>query len=161
MMVIYHDFGGTHSSCVAANIHINILQCDVVPDKVKLHCLPTFDKIQSTDMGCLKYIGEDEFGAKVYTLYRRRAAKFVIPAIRDMYNLLMGTKNNEGLYLVDTAPAVNSLMAIGGFTSRRLGIICIGRPIVTYGTIRNYKTIANIVERVKKQMREDMGKFKP
>ena len=33
MIIIYHDVGGTHSTAVAANIHVNNLPIDKVPDK--------------------------------------------------------------------------------------------------------------------------------
>ncbi len=44
-MVIYHDVGGSHSSCVAANIHVKNLPSNTTPTKEDLLKLPTFDKI--------------------------------------------------------------------------------------------------------------------
>lgn len=46
MIVIYHDVGGAHSTSVAANIHINKLPVDRIPNKKELLSLPTFDKIE-------------------------------------------------------------------------------------------------------------------
>ncbi|MCR3759548.1 DUF3189 family protein [Clostridium felsineum] len=152
MIVIYHDVGGTHSTAVAANIHINKLPMDKVPKKEELLKLKTFDKIDKGDMGHLVYIGEDEFKDKVYTIGRQYAANLVIPAIEDMYSILNG--NNEDLMIVDTKPTVNTLMKIGGFTSRRLHMVSIGRPIVTYGSLKAYMEIANIVKGVKNNLRK-------
>lgn len=154
MIVVYHDVGGAHSSCVAANIHINKLPIDEVPDKKKVLAMPTFDNLKGKDHGHLIYIGVDEFGAKVFTLSRMYKPDLVIPAISDMYTILNG--NSEGIYLVDTSPTVNNYMRIGGFSSRVLGMVGFGRPIVTYGTLKSYKKISKLVESVKQRMQVEI-----
>lgn len=85
MIVIYHDVGGAHSSCICANIHTSNLAMDRIPDAEEILSLPTFDKITKAEHGRLIFIGTDEFGAKVYTLCRMRSKKYVIPALSDMY----------------------------------------------------------------------------
>lgn len=156
MIVIYHDVGGCHSSAVAANIHINKLPMDSVPSEDMLISLPTFDNISKNDKGKLIYIGKDEFGAKVYTLCRRYNTKVVIPAISDLYNELNGSL--DGFFLADTSPSVNNLMRIGGFSSRALGLVSFGRPIVAKGTIKAYYDIVNIVQKTKEYMRNSLDK---
>ncbi|WP_010235830.1 DUF3189 family protein [Clostridium arbusti] len=151
MIIIYHDVGGTHSTAIAANLHINRLPMDRLPSKEELLNLPTFDKIEKSDLGHLMYIGQDEFEAKVYTLGRKYKPNLVIPAIEDMYSVLKG--NREELYVIDTHPTVNLLMKIGGFTSRGLKWVSFGRPIVTYGSIKAYKDIVNIVKGVKDNLK--------
>ena len=152
MIVIYHDVGGTHSTAVAANIHVNNLPMDKVPDKNEIIQLPTFDKIHKNQLGHIMYIGEDEFGSKVYTLGRKYKPNIVLASITDIYNMVNGKP--EELYIIDTHPTVNIWMKIGGFTSRELGIVTIGRPIVTYGTLKTYKNIAEIVKTVKNKIRK-------
>jgi hypothetical protein len=154
MIVIYHDVGGAHSSAVAANIHINKLPMDKIPKSEEILNLPTFDKLEKKDIGRLIYIGEDEFGARVYTLSRQYKPNLVIPAISDMYNVLNG--NLKGFFLADTSPSVNNLMRIGGFSSRRLGLVSFGRPIVTKGTLAAYSQIVDIVRKAKEQMKKDL-----
>lgn len=157
MMVIYHDIGGTHSSAVAANIHVNKLPRDSVQSRDILLSIPTFDRIEKKDWGRLIFMGEDEFGSGVYTMCRQFAPMIVLPAITDLYNILNGTTGNEGLYLVNTSPTVNSWMAIGGFLSRRMKFVSIGRPIAAYGTMKAYKNISDLVRRVKEQIKEDIN----
>jgi hypothetical protein len=152
MIVIYHDIGGAHSSAVAANIHINKLPMDKVPNKNQILNLPTFDKITKKDYGRLIYIGVDEFGAKVYTISRQYKPELVIPAISDMYNIL--NRSLEGLFFADTSPCVNNLMKIGGFSSRRLNWVSFGRPIVTKGTLDAYTNIAVLVRNTKEYMQK-------
>lgn len=146
-MIIYHDVGGTHSTAVAANIHINKLPMNRVPSKEELLKLPTFDKIEKSDLGHIIYVGEDEFGFKVYTLGIKYSIKYTIPAIQDMYSIVH--KSSEDLYIIDTYPTVNLLMKIGGFSSRELKLVNFGRPIVTYGTQKAYMNIVNVVKGVK------------
>lgn len=152
MIVVYHDVGGAHSTAVAANIHINNLPVNRVPSESELLNLPTFDKIEKDQIGRLIYIGKDEFNAEVYTLARKYKPDLVIPAISDMYSILHG--NSKGIFIADTKPAVNLLMDIGGYTSRRLHLVSIGRPIVTKGTQKAYMDIVNIVKGVKDNMKK-------
>jgi Protein of unknown function (DUF3189). len=152
MIIIYHDVGGAHSTAVAANIHINNLPIDKVPDKNEILALPTFDKIRKSQLGHLLYIGEDEFGFKVYTIGRKYKPNYVIPAIVDSFNIA-GVKPEE-LYIVDTHPTVNIWMKIGGFSSRGLNLVTFGRPIVTYGTLKAYKDIVAIVKGVKETIKK-------
>lgn len=151
MMVVYHDVGGAHSTAVAANIHINKLPMDRVPSSEELLELPTFDKIEKNQIGHLIYIGKDEYDTKVYTLARKYKPNIVIPAIMDMYSILYGS--TDGLYIVDTKPAVNLLMDIGGYSSRKLHLVSFGRPIVTKGTQQAYMDIVNIVKGVKNNLK--------
>ncbi|WP_368490786.1 DUF3189 family protein [Clostridium sp. BJN0013] len=153
MIVIYHDVGGTHSTSVAANIHINKLPMDRIPNKEELLSLPTFDKIEKDQIGRLMYIGEDEFNTKVYTLARKYNANLVVRAIEDMYSVLHGS--NNGLFIVNTKPVVNLLMNIGGYTSRKLHWVSFGRPIVTKGTQQAYMSIVNLVKGVKNNLKSN------
>lgn len=151
MMVIYHDVGGAHSSCVCANIHINKLAMDVVPTEEDILNLPTFDKITKAEYGRLIYIGTDEFGAKVYTLCRMRSKKYVIPAISDMYQIFNGDMN--GFFLADTSPTVTNLLRLGGISSRVLGLVSFGRPIAAKGILQGYTEMVDLVKTTKEYMR--------
>lgn len=151
MIIVYHDVGGAHSTAMAANIHINKLPKDRLPSKDELMALPTFDKITPNQYGRLIYIGDDEFGNKVYTVSRQRKPELVIPAITDMFTILNNGDSSD-LCIVGTQPKVNIWMKIGGFSSRRLGLVSFGRPIVIYGSLKAYKSIVEVVTEVKKQL---------
>lgn len=151
MILIYHDFGGTHTSCVCANIHTNNLPMDRIPEKEEIINLSTFDKITKADYGHLMYIGTDEIGTKVFTLCRKSSKKFVIPAIYDVYKIFNSSMN--GLFLTDTSPTVNNLMRIGGFSSRSLGLISFGRPIVVKGVQKNYLKLVDLVKTTKENIK--------
>lgn len=84
----------------------------------------------------------------------RYKPNIVIPALRDMYTELNESGND--LILVSSQPFVNTWMKIGGFTSRGLGIVPVGRPIVTYGTLKSYMGLVDLVEKVKKKIQLDV-----
>ncbi|MCT4594966.1 MAG: DUF3189 family protein [Anaeromicrobium sp.] len=150
MIVIYNDFGGTHSSATAAHIHVNKLPIDRIPNREELLSLPTFDKVNKSQHGNLIYIGEDELGCKVYTVACEFKPKLVIKAVEDMYKITHGSL--DGLYTINTKHTVNIWMKIGGFFSRYLGLVSFGRPIVTHGTLKAYDNISSLVSNVKKQI---------
>lgn len=129
---------------------------DRPPSIEELMALPTFDNMQKTDKGKLIYIGEDEFGAQVYTLGRRRKADLVIPAICDLYRITTGSL--KGLFLSDTSPSVNNTMRIGGVSSRLLGLVSFGRPIVAKGTIKAYGDIVEIVRKTKEYINQNVDR---
>lgn len=147
MNIIYHDVGGSHSSVIASYIHLNKLPCDRIPTSQEILDIPMFDKTKSKHIGRLILHGIDEFGNKIYTLSRLYHKHTVINAIRSIPSMI-GMNENE-LLLVDTSPAVNYLMKLGGGSSRRFGMIKFGRPIVAYGTTKAYQDILDIVNKVK------------
>ena len=146
MNIIYSCSGGTHSSVVASYIHLGVLPIDRVPTKEEILKTP-FDQLEACDIGRIIYRGTDELDNKVFTLSKRNAGKIVIPALIDLNRLLGHTP--DSLQVVNTLPAVNTLMRIGGFTSRRLKLVNIGRPIVLIGTLQTYHNLAYIVKSLK------------
>lgn len=150
MHIIYHCVGGAHSSPTAAAIHLNMLPMDHVPTKHDLLNLTFFDTTEKVDRGKITFRGTDEFGNKVYTLSRQFQPKMVISVIKEMWSIL-GYDSSE-LLIVDTLPCVNTLMRIGGFSSRRLKWVKFGRPIVTKGTLDAYESIVDVVRETKKML---------
>ncbi|MCK8817237.1 DUF3189 family protein [Natroniella sulfidigena] len=150
MDIIYHDVGGTHSVIVASAIHLNKLPTDKRPTKEEILNLPRFDKVNQQEHGHLLYQGDDEFGNSVYTVGYKYSSKIALPLIKDTYNLIGNA--NDDLLLVDTKPTINYTMKIGGFLSRSLGIVGVGRPIVTNGVLNAYSKIVKLVVDVKRKL---------
>ncbi|WP_053954854.1 DUF3189 family protein [Inediibacterium massiliense] len=150
MYIVYHDVGGAHSTIVAAAIHLNQLPLDYIPDKNELLALPLFDKIQKKDIARLIYHGKDEYGHSIYTIGRKNSAHLVVNAIETVFQMLNFPQNE--ILCVDTSPAVNNLMRIGGGSSRKFGLVSFGRPIVTYGTLKAYSNISEIVKKTKRKI---------
>lgn len=147
MFIVYHCVGGTHSSAIAAGIHLNMLPIDSKPSYKDIKEFPFFDTLTKENQGKIILRGKDSQGNKVFTLSRQFVPQLVIPAVKDSFILGGGDLNN--LLLVDTMSAVNTLMKIGGFSSRRLNLVSLGRPIVTKGTLQAYNDIIKIVKETK------------
>lgn len=148
MNIIYHCVGGTHSSAIAAAIHLDHLPKNRKPSKQEILSVPYFDSLNKEDQGKILFRGKDSVNNSIFTLSRQFVPQLVLPAIKDAWELAGGMR--EDLLLVNTMPSVNLLMRIGGFSSRRLNLVSIGRPIVTLGAIRAYEEILKIVADTRK-----------
>lgn len=147
MKIIYHCFGGTHSSVTATAAHLGMLPPNQQPCTADLLAIPFFDTRESDDHGDIKMMGIDECGNEVYFVGQRGA-----PQILE--NLIYGLGKYfeippEEYKLINVMHKVNVTMKIGGTMSRQLGWINAGRPIVTWGTIRAYKKIISLVRKIK------------
>lgn len=159
MHIIYHCYGGTHTSVIASYIHLGKLPADTVPTKEVIEGIPMFDKLNGqNDSGHIVPIGVDEYGNNIYSMGVKNVKKLIEPALKDFYYHLFNT--NDGLLIIDTSSATNWIMKIGGFTSIALKLPVIGRPLVTYGTQKAYNKIVQIVKNVKAQEKAEYNAIK-
>ncbi|WP_258359028.1 DUF3189 family protein [Moorella sulfitireducens (nom. illeg.)] len=147
MVVVYHCFGGSHSSITAAAIHLGLLPRNRLPTAAELLALPYFDGRSRGEEGELKFIGIDEYGNKIYAAGKKNLGSRFEALLYDLAAIL-GIKGQE-ILLIDTSPLVNLLMRIGGFTSRRIGLTFLGRPVVVLGTRRAFPGLVKLVEQNK------------
>jgi hypothetical protein len=143
MKIIYHCFGGSHSSVTAAALHLGMLDKTRIPTREQLMDVPYYDKTSDEDFGSIRYMGTDEFGHDVYVLGKK--------SLDNRYStILMGVAeilgSQDQLILVNCVDRINWSMKIGGFTSRRMRLVLLGRPMVTWGTQRAFNQLVNLVE---------------
>lgn len=143
MNIIYHCFGGAHSSVTAAALHLGLLARDRLPTVEELMAIPYFDNTDNSDFGSIRFMGVDEYKNVVYVLGKK--------SLGDRYtNILHGTAEILGVshqvLAVNTMPHVNWTMKIGGFISRRIGMVLLGRPLVGIGTKKAFFALVNLVE---------------
>ncbi len=143
MIIIYHCFGGSHSSVAAAALHLGLLDSRKIPTEEDLIRIPYYDKTTDADFGSIRYMGTDTDNNHIYVFGKR--------SFNNRYAaVLMGVAKMFGdqdyLIMVDCMKRVNWSMKFGGFTSRRLGLIAIGRPIVSWGTRKAFANLVNLVE---------------
>lgn len=153
MIVVYHDYGGTHSTALAAAIHLSIVGGDgatSIDSRSLLSRVPYFDQVPNTCKGTVMRIGRDSDGNEVFILGRRGDADLAINTVLSAARLL-GRCDSDILF-VDVSKRINLLMRIGGFISRRLNLIPIGRPIVTYGTRKAFPSISQLVKKTKRTL---------
>lgn len=146
MKIIYHCFGGSHSSVTTAALHLGLLAKDRLPTPQELMDLPYYDKTNNDDFGSIHYMGRDEKGNEIYILGKKSLGN-------RFSHLLMGVAEVLGkedqIMVVNVMDRVNTSMKVGGFTSRRIGIPFMGRPVVVQGTRQAFQAMVNLVEVIK------------
>ena len=153
MKIIYHCFGGTHSSVTAACIHLGLLPRDRLPKYDELIRITLFDRRDVSTIGKIVFMGKDDLGNEVYVVGRQSRPKLlyhVVEGLTDLFGI-----HREKIMLIDVSSYVNFLMRTGGFMSRRMGLVLLGRPIVTWGTLNNYKKIVSMVEKVLVEIKKE------
>ncbi len=152
MKVIYCCYGSSHSSVVAAAIHLGWLPCDRVPSAREIESVPHYDRTEPAEIGTCFPMGKDECGRDVYIIGMGAAKKIVRNAIESVLEIC-GLRKGEYL-LVDTLPEVGVVTKVGGFLSRALGLIGPGRPLTIWGVRRSYARFVRLVRDVKAALAE-------
>ncbi|MEW6172432.1 MAG: DUF3189 family protein [Bacillota bacterium] len=149
MDIVYHCFGGTHSSVLAAALHTGLLYDRQPRPGNSFFALPFFDTQDSKSQGKLYFYGIDECGNRVYIIGRGRDA--------DALELVFGNQIDNDLQavVVNALSCVPFLLKIGGFISRRLKLPRVGRPLVLAGMRQGYACVRDLVYRVKTEVREE------
>ncbi|CAM4020391.1 DUF3189 family protein [Mesobacillus zeae] len=155
MIYIYHDFGGTHTTSLAAAHHLKIINDPKkIPEKAEILALPYFNKLNKDDAGKFILHGEDDEGNPVYTL-GRRSSKLTIESLHHFSEILISRNQiGEKIILSNTSPVVPLAMTIGGFFSRGLGVDGIGVPLLIKGAQQCYGNILQLVNDTKKIAKE-------
>jgi len=147
--IIYHCYGGAHSSVTAAAIHLGKLPAEKTPSDEELMSLNLFDRLTKDGHGQLHFAGVDEWQNQIYSVGCRNVGK-------AMERLLSGVAEmfaqKDQLIFVDTLHCVTMKMRIGGYISRQLGLIKIGRPIVLQGTQEAYPQLVALVTRIRNEV---------
>ncbi|MBS4174318.1 DUF3189 family protein [Bacillus sp. FJAT-49736] len=151
MIYIYNDYGGTHTTSLAAAYHLKQLpQSQKKLTTEQILNVKYFNKLTKKDFGKLIFHGIDEEGNSVYTIGRKRN-KLVVKALKE-WTLLLEDKHHfqEKIVFSNTSPTVPMVMSIGGFFSRGLGIDFIGVPLLVMGAKQCCDNIYRLVENTKK-----------
>lgn len=146
MKIVYQCFGGTHSSVIAAAMHLGLLCRDRVAGVQEIVAVSRFDTATPDDMGVPYEMGTDEHGNTVYVLGVGKLEQVATQIVAGLMRVL-GMEESE-LRFVQTLDSIGALTRIGGFISRRLGLTVVGRPLVVAGIRRDYSKLAALVERV-------------
>lgn len=143
MKIIYHCFGGSHSSVMSAAIHLGMLTKDKTPDMLQLLSLPYFDKTTNADFGSIRFMGCDKAGNEIYVLGKKSLANRYTRILEGVAAML---GYSDELIAVDTNCRVNWIMKIGGFLSRRWGWVRIGRVFLQIGSRQVYPALVKLVK---------------
>ena len=117
MNIVYHCFGGAHSSVTAAAIHLGWLPVTKMPTFEELMKIPYFDVQIGEDRGVFRYLGEDENLNRVFIIGRRNLKDNFEKLV---YGLAGIYDRKEEFLLINTMPLINWKMVLGGYLSRGL-----------------------------------------
>lgn len=150
MIYIYNDYGGTHTTSLAAAYHLKQLpQSEQKLTSDEILNVKYFNQLTKKDFGKIIFHGTDEEGNSVYTIGRKRD-KFVVPALKELTLLLQEKYHfDEKIVFSNTSPTVPISMSIGGFFSRGLKIDFIGVPLLVKGAKQCCANIYRLVENTK------------
>ena len=149
MIYIYNDYGGTHTTALAAAYHLKeISQSERKLTTEEILNVNYFNKLSKDDFGKIIFHG-DENGDSVYTI-GRKSNKLVVPALTNLALLLQSKHQfHEKIIFSNTSPTVPIVMSIGGFFSRGLKIDFIGVPLLVLGAKQCCDNIFRLVENTK------------
>ncbi|NRG44653.1 DUF3189 family protein [Bacillus sp. CRN 9] len=149
MIYIFNDYGGTHTTSLAAALHLNILKPSNHYSKEEILSVPFFNKLTKEDFGKLVFHGRDTDGHPVYTL-GRKSNKLVVPALKEFSMVFFNRYQiEERVIFSNTSPTVPLLMSLGGFFSRGLKMDSIGVPLLIKGAQQCINNIHQLVEHTK------------
>lgn len=144
MKIVYHCYGGAHSSVTAAAIHLGLIPTDRLATAADLEGLPFYDRMVRADHGRIRLMGVDPDGHQVYVLGRRFMpviAERVVRGVAEVYGI-----DPDEILLVNALSSVNLTMKLGGFVSRGMLLPSFGRPVVERGTAGAVRRLVEIVE---------------
>lgn len=151
MIYIYNDYGGTHTTSLAAAYHLKELeQSERTLTKEEILNVNYFNKLTKKDSGKIIFHGNDENGDSVYTI-GRKSSKLVVPAMKNLIVLIQSKHPfDEQVIFSNTSPTVPIPMTIGGFLSRGLKIDFLGVPLLVIGAKQCCDNIFRLVENTKR-----------
>ena len=157
MIFIYNCYAGTHSSSIAAAIHLGQIEGDRVPDSKRIQGINLFNRLDVKDMGRIIYRGTDEEGNRVYTL-GRGSSRVVIPAMAELAGMMCEQHGlSEKIIFANMTHMVTPFMSVGGFISRRLKLDFLGLPFLILGSKQAYLKIGSVVKMTREQAKSAEG----
>jgi hypothetical protein len=155
-VIYYHCHGGAHSSVTAAAIHLGALPTDRRPAPEEVAGIPYYDRTTNEEIGTPFYCGTDDSGRHVHIVGMIRSAKIVCLSVRSLLDVLAIPQDR--LTFVDCLPLVSLWTRIGGFLSRQLGLVALGRPLTIRGILLNYDRFVATVASTKARLTQNDGR---
>lgn len=136
---------------ITAAIYLGLLPADRVPAQAEILAVRHFDGLRNDELGRVLFLGTDEGGIDVYVIGSGPARDMVPRAVKSFLGL---NGLDPGLAeFVDCLALADVLTRVGGFLSRRLGLIWVGRNLAAYGIRRNYRRFVELAQSVRDRVR--------
>ena len=150
--MIYHCYGGAHSSVTTSGIYLGLLPRDRVPSTGEILTVPHYDGNESITHGHFRFMGRDNDDRAVFALGKGSLG----PRVNHLLNIIAGIYGCAGnIFSVDTTAPVNLLMVFGGYVSRVLKVVCLGRPFVVLGTKLAYFSFVRLASESEERLQQN------
>ncbi|MDK2902476.1 MAG: hypothetical protein PWQ93_395 [Clostridiales bacterium] len=147
MKLIYTCYGGSHSSVTAAAIHLGYLPRRGLPAYEQFRAVPFYDEMDEDQLGRWVFMGTDEFNNDIYICGVKGNKDLAINAVYSYLNI--SGMAVDRIIMVDALITLHPLTSIGGYVSRRLRWVKLGRPLSIIGIMRTYTRFVELVDKVK------------
>lgn len=151
MKLFYHCYGSTHSSVAAAAIHLGLLPSDRRPEVAEIMEVPFFDQVADAEIGTPLFMGRDHEGHEILAIGTRGKPQLVLSAVEEFLGLVLGTPPGD-LVFRDTLHLANIWVRVGGFLSRRVGLVFPGRRLAALGIRQSYPGLVELVQRTQGEL---------
>jgi len=148
MKIIYSCFGGAHSSIVTSGIHMGYLPMNSSATTEEILTTPFYDKAPNIEVGKPLYMGKDKKNYSIYAMGMGHARNYYTKMLYEFYNEIT-YNHKKDIIFINVTSLLNNYTRLGGFMSRRLNIVPLGRPLTVYGIKRNYNHFIELVQNVK------------
>lgn len=150
--VIYHCYGGVHSSVTSAGIYLGLLPCDRVPSTEEILRVPHYDGDDPIAYGHFRFMGRDLVNRVVFVLGKCMLG----PHVNRLLIKIAGIFGCAGdIFSIDTTAPINFFMMFGGYVSRALKIVPLGRPLVVMGTKFAYFSFVRLATQSAMRLRKN------
>jgi stage V sporulation protein AE len=134
---------------IAACIHLQRLPEDRIPSIKEILAIPEFDQADPRDFGVPYFIGEDFRNNQVYIIGFGKNYQLALQTI----HYILADQGCDPLdwHFFNALNQIGTLTKIGGFLSRNLKIIFIGRHLAALGIQKSYLKLVKLVQSIKEQ----------
>ncbi|MDF2630266.1 MAG: hypothetical protein K0R39_4097 [Symbiobacteriaceae bacterium] len=148
--LIYFCYGGSHSSVTAANIHLGRLPASHRARPKEILRQPLFDQARNQDLGLIRHMGTDEAGNAIHVVGLAGGKAVLSRALAELLAL-------SGVPVADfrfepTLQNAGIILRLGGYASRGLGWVAVGRPVCALGVWLKYPLYGSHVKEVRRKL---------
>lgn len=146
--VIYCCYAGAHTSITAAALHVRLLAPKHQPTVSDILSLPYFDTTSQDQIGRVFKYGSDQRGNNIYVAALGPGRQATLAALKLML-LECGVTDDNSL-IVNALSCVSLGVRVGGFISRRLGIVTLGRLMCARGIVNHFRCFETLVDEARR-----------
>ena len=150
MRVVYHSYGGSFSSALAAGIHTGALSRQRPPEKKDILACSLFHRGTPQNHGVIHYAGTDVEGNEIYFMGSRKAFNIIENALRGVLEIVR--EDPRKLYFVNTFPITNMEMRVGIFLYHRKILIPAALALLIKGSQKAYFDFTALIDKVQSEL---------